>query len=603
MIRKLSVFFCGVFMLHLFPANGEELSAAQAIHKAHRYRVHRDSALFYSNQAYDIAKQNHSVVDQWKAMSYVGMAFFHNHRLDTTKIIFKKVISKLGADDFEKGMAHWYLSKLYKRQGQYDSTIMHNVEAVEIFAGLDSALFVSYAYETNGIAHGMQGDYSAALEWFIKSYEYKIANGLEDKAISVLQNIANVYMRQGSYPKAIEYYKKAIALKGGEHAAAYIGMGGVFNLQSMKDSALYYYRKGYAIGVATGNSYQQISGLINICNIYFQNGQHRQAIKYLMRALTLPTYTAKSLSYIYTELGKNYYRLGRADSAEYFLKKGLNKAIQVNNIQTSAEASQFLSSFLAKQRKFEQAYKYAELSLVYADSINTERRNDAITDQRIKLETLKKQHRIESLSKENKINRYKLLLLVLGGGAFTIIGILSFFTFRSRAIVKQRRLEGEKKILRLELDKKQAQLSAHTLHMIHSKNGMEEIERHLETIDGEGKRKIKNVISINKVQEKDWDNFNTYFSDVHAHFFDILKSHHPDLSQGETRLSALIRMNLANHEIATLLNIESKSVKMARYRLKKKLDLDENQDLNSYIQCLESLPKNTDQRAISDVSY
>lgn len=70
---------------------------------------------------------------------------------------------------------------------------------------------------------------------------------------------------------------------------------------------------------------------------------------------------------------------------------------------------------------------------------------------------------------------------------------------------------------------------------------------------------------------------------MHPSFFDLLTGRFPSLSQTEIRLTALVKLNLGNKEIATLLNIESKSVHMARYRLRKRLNLGENDDLNRFV--------------------
>jgi DNA-binding CsgD family transcriptional regulator len=70
---------------------------------------------------------------------------------------------------------------------------------------------------------------------------------------------------------------------------------------------------------------------------------------------------------------------------------------------------------------------------------------------------------------------------------------------------------------------------------------------------------------------------------VHKDFFTNLKKKYPDLSSGELRLSALIRLNLNLKESATLLNIAPDSVKTARHRLRKKLNLPEDSNLTDYL--------------------
>jgi DNA-binding NarL/FixJ family response regulator len=47
-------------------------------------------------------------------------------------------------------------------------------------------------------------------------------------------------------------------------------------------------------------------------------------------------------------------------------------------------------------------------------------------------------------------------------------------------------------------------------------------------------------------------------------------------------------MNLSNKEIASLCNISSRGVEQSKYRLKKRLDLDKNEDLTRFISLYKS---------------
>jgi DNA-binding CsgD family transcriptional regulator len=62
-----------------------------------------------------------------------------------------------------------------------------------------------------------------------------------------------------------------------------------------------------------------------------------------------------------------------------------------------------------------------------------------------------------------------------------------------------------------------------------------------------------------------------------------LKQHHPDLTTNDTRLAALIKINLSQSNMAELLNITSESVRKARYRMAKKMNLESDQEMVDYI--------------------
>lgn len=70
---------------------------------------------------------------------------------------------------------------------------------------------------------------------------------------------------------------------------------------------------------------------------------------------------------------------------------------------------------------------------------------------------------------------------------------------------------------------------------------------------------------------------------VHKDFRAKLEKSFPDLTDQEKRLATLLRLNLSNKEISTFMNITPKSVEIARYRLRKKLNLQSGESLIQFI--------------------
>ncbi|MCB0469322.1 MAG: helix-turn-helix transcriptional regulator, partial [Flavobacteriaceae bacterium] len=56
-----------------------------------------------------------------------------------------------------------------------------------------------------------------------------------------------------------------------------------------------------------------------------------------------------------------------------------------------------------------------------------------------------------------------------------------------------------------------------------------------------------------------------------------------ELSPAELRLCMLLRLNLSSKEIASILRITPDSVRIARYRLRKKLTINTKDDLQTFI--------------------
>lgn len=95
-------------------------------------------------------------------------------------------------------------------------------------------------------------------------------------------------------------------------------------------------------------------------------------------------------------------------------------------------------------------------------------------------------------------------------------------------------------------------------------------------------RIIKEIDTTLKVQE-DWKQFEHHFDRVHGDFLKRLTTQFTDLTPGEQKLCAFLRLNMDTKEIANLMGISLRGVEVSRYRLRKKLGLDAHQNLSKFI--------------------
>ncbi len=149
------------------------------------------------------------------------------------------------------------------------------------------------------------------------------------------------------------------------------------------------------------------------------------------------------------------------------------------------------------------------------------------------------------------------------------------------------KLQQEK--LQVTLDAKQRELVSMTIQMAEKNQLIEDIQRQLHALPvqvGEEQAELK--ILTKQLQEgidleADWHKFSLHFEQVHPDFFRRLSERHANLSANDLKVAAYLRISLGTKEIARLLNIDPKSVKMTKYRLKKKLALDEDEDLEVFL--------------------
>ncbi|MBC6995006.1 hypothetical protein QWY85_01055 [Neolewinella lacunae] len=100
---------------------------------------------------------------------------------------------------------------------------------------------------------------------------------------------------------------------------------------------------------------------------------------------------------------------------------------------------------------------------------------------------------------------------------------------------------------------------------------------------GPDQRKMLHLIDRNLNSEEDWAIFESHFNAVHEAFLKRLRKEFPTLSPGDLKLAAYLRMDLSSKEIAPLLHISTRGVENKRYRLRKKIGLEGDDNLNRFL--------------------
>ena len=101
-----------------------------------------------------------------------------------------------------------------------------------------------------------------------------------------------------------------------------------------------------------------------------------------------------------------------------------------------------------------------------------------------------------------------------------------------------------------------------------------------------GRRKMQELLrSIEAdIDDEDfWEVLEHNFDLVHEKFFRTLRTKYPQLTPNDLKLCALLRMNLSTKDIAKLSNLTVRGVEAARYRLRKKLDIHEGENLIDFL--------------------
>ncbi|WP_353195883.1 triple tyrosine motif-containing protein [Parapedobacter defluvii] len=191
-----------------------------------------------------------------------------------------------------------------------------------------------------------------------------------------------------------------------------------------------------------------------------------------------------------------------------------------------------------------------------------------------------------------------------------LIGVLIFLLFKWQKRKLQQKHErelylnqlelerSEKEVVRLKNEKleteilfKNKELANMTMHLVQRGEVLAKIKDTILNVIkkhefGDSSINFRQLIRLIRNAERtdeDWEQFSVHFNHVNEGFFTNLKEQYPDLTPNELKLCAFLRMNLSSKEIAQLMNITIKAVEVGRYRLRKKLKLDPEQNLYEFL--------------------
>ena len=256
--------------------------------------------------------------------------------------------------------------------------------------------------------------------------------------------------------------------------------------------------------------------------------------------------------------------------------------------------SMFELSLLEKKIEFMRSNNLEKSALDVAETLI--KKKDLISSKRMEL-------LLESLNYKSEldINREKLkeaksrelISYVLAGLSLMIIGMVLISLRNKRRTETQKALihQQEKQIAENKLSNKQDELIKLSAHIVSKNDLLGSIEKDLEyytsLIESKSDKRVmeplKKIIQ-NKIDDSsDWEQFQNQFSAAYPKFVESLSKGYPDLRTADIKLCCYLKMSMNTKEVAKVTGLSVRAVENKRYRLRKKLDLDTEISLDSFI--------------------
>lgn len=529
--------------------------------------------------------------------------FINQYKTDSARLLLDQCAKYFDnnpdkQNTLDHGRVYLYTGWVEMKDDELPTAKSNAISALLIFRALHHPKYIASAHTLMGTVELAVTNYPLSLQHFLDAYKIKTGSGApEEECRNEIYNISVVYGKMGQHAEALEYTFKslAIAQKLNDIPATINALNNIGTIHSTTgevDSARYYYLKSKEIAQTAGIKYLAFIAEYNIANLYSNTGRFRESNELTSKLLSsTPGLPANSVEILHTLMAKNHHHEKNYRTAIALARPLFEEASQKNHKQSVINVTEILWNAYREIGQFDSSFHFLLTHFALKDSVYGLENQRKLSTLYAELETIEKQAAIDSLEKDQLIKKseYQNLVMLLAlGSVITALLVASIVLAARNRERKQRLINIE---LQSELKKNRQALHQQALRIIYINNGLADVEQSLKQLraklnDGKQQevQQIINTLHLNKSLEKEWDNFDEYFGNVHGGFMKTINETYPELTTAEKRLASLIKMNLTNREIASILNIEPSSVKMAKYRLKRKLTLSEDQDIHAFFQ-------------------
>lgn len=514
-----------------------------------------------------------NLLNQLAAATYTTRTSLAAQRIREARALAQQLQYTRGVADsyFNESLIH----RLHDENTQQLATLR---EAENLYNQLGDSVNLARTYTETGIAYHQQSDTASALHYYRWALRLHQSLGNIKAQALVLRRLGALEDDGGHPARALIRYEEALSLQ--KRIQDPEGMANLLNnigvaYYGLKqyDTAMHYYKAALKIQLEISNTARLPAAYYNIGRLLYERGQYQEALA--------------------------------------MASKGLPIAHQIGSRMALVESTRLHADIYQALGQHALAYRYLKEHMQVKDSVVNEKNAVQFANLKARVEHEKQQQEIDYLKQRQNLETLE-KRVAWGGLILALAVLIPVIVLMRRDLTRKHELlhqtqklhAAEQALSRTALENKmlKAQELEHDLEFRHKelvtytlnlaqKNALMEnlregIREVLRDTPPESRMKLNRLIKLidyTLETEKDWDQFKLYFEKVHASFFERLSAQYPDLTQTDLKLCALISLNLNMKEMAELLGISPESVKTARYRLRRKLNLATEDNLADFM--------------------
>lgn len=505
----------------------------------------------------------------------------------------------------------------------------HNDKELAFEADLLSA----YAFSSLSEKEVHAGNFQALLKDFIAIEEKSKKENLIYIQARAVYGIALVYWWNENYEKAFEWLMRSSSLLDKMNSENFPYMAEHLNFIGR----CYYYFKDYKIAKTyykrssqlerTKFNTKAVSEAKNSLGLCYQKlGELRKAKHWFLKVINDSVQFSSPVwkGIASGNLGYNYYLQNDYKRAVPLFKKDISMALNTADYGLAAGSAIPLASIFmaenqdqAAKQKIEEAHKYIQKSgqtdrlrklypvmskwyakngqpdssAIFLDS--TIVANKMYSEKYSRLKLMHASQKVEAKQRELEIlalkaktrlkvsQRNSIIILVI----VLLIGSILAYWFRNKYLLKEQQVK-ELALQNAEKALKSAKIKLGNLtEKIKKDNSLI-----VELKKGKGREINKELLAElrakNILTQEDWAEYQDLFHQAYPKFLPKLKTSYPDLTPAERRCMCLEKIQLSTQEMALVLGVSPNAIRVTNYRIRKKLNLENQTDLLKILQKL-----------------
>ncbi len=463
----------------------------------------------------------------------------------------------------------------------------------------------AHVLDVLGKYESRQTNYKNSLNLRLQALE--IREELQDsfEIAKSYHSIGMIFRYQKEYDKSKSYYFKSISIQkqhldSAQLARTYNMLGVIYYYTKQNDSAMYYYQLSKKYGTTLE---EKAKSNENIAAIHYTTGNYMEAINIyeenlvLFKSLKNYNFVSNNLMHlakIHSDLGKHRDAVAYVDEAFGYYKK-------YGNTSKMPLLYQLRSQIYEKMGNYKNALGYYKTHKYYYDSIfnvtnakkitalelNYQFQKEKLADS-LQFANEKREIELKAETQKTRNQLYIVLLICAGIGIIALLIVM-----RNRKKLNKERIRKEQLEKEL-LDEKLKHTTYQTKQLIADNKmrlqfkqefllKLKKIKQNINTADSSGFQSLITDLNAQITTESKFDFIGDNIEQIDKEFNEKLRSLYPDLTKSEREICALMRMNLSLKEIMVIRNVTMGSVKASRHRIRKKLNLSREQELEQFI--------------------